>query len=298
MGMQGFAIGGMAEQDISAFIGAGKTSEELRKGNSAATDSVNKGYYSAAGYQQPIYDTGMGAYRTLADNINRGRYNMKTPVFENNQEAPQYQEQSFNFQADPGYQFRLQQGQDSVQASAAARGMGLSGATLKALAKYGQGAASDEYQNAYSRYNNDRNFGYGQYRDANSDYQNNRDFRYKSFSDRYNRDYQQNQDSYNRLANLSQTGINAGNNLSGMSERRGLTLADLAVQRGNINAGEWQGYTDAAYQQGAHLQQIGGMSEGGGGGGMGGFSQMMGGGGGSAGGGGMESGMAMEGGYA
>lgn len=60
-----------------------------------------------------------------------------------------------DFQADPGYQFRLQQGMDGVQNSAAARGNLLSGGTLKALQKYGQDFASNEYQNAYNRFNND-----------------------------------------------------------------------------------------------------------------------------------------------
>lgn len=60
------------------------------------------------------------------------------------------------FQADPGYQFRMDQGNKSVEQSAAARGMQLSGATMKALQRFGQDTASNEYQNAYNRYNNDQ----------------------------------------------------------------------------------------------------------------------------------------------
>lgn len=56
-----------------------------------------------------------------------------------------------NYQGDPGYQFRLGQGQDQINAAAAARGMGNSGATLKALTRYGQDYASNEYNNAYNR---------------------------------------------------------------------------------------------------------------------------------------------------
>lgn len=58
-----------------------------------------------------------------------------------------------DFQADPGYQFRQSEGQRMLEGSAAGRGGLLSGGTLKALAKYGQGLASDEYGNAYNRYN-------------------------------------------------------------------------------------------------------------------------------------------------
>lgn len=57
---------------------------------------------------------------------------------------------------DPSYQFRLQQGQDSIQSGAAAQGGLLSGATQKALLNYGQDAASQEYGNAYNRFNADQ----------------------------------------------------------------------------------------------------------------------------------------------
>ena len=58
--------------------------------------------------------------------------------------------------SDPSYQFRLQQGQDAIQSSAAAQGGLLSGATLKALQNYGQESASQEYSNAYNRFNADQ----------------------------------------------------------------------------------------------------------------------------------------------
>lgn len=58
--------------------------------------------------------------------------------------------------SDPSYQFRLQQGQDAIQSSAAAQGGLLTGATLKALQNYGQESASQEYSNAYNRFNADQ----------------------------------------------------------------------------------------------------------------------------------------------
>lgn len=60
-----------------------------------------------------------------------------------------------DFQADPGYAFRQSEGQKAIDNSAAARGSSLSGATLKALTRYGQDTASAEYQNSYNRWNND-----------------------------------------------------------------------------------------------------------------------------------------------
>ncbi len=55
------------------------------------------------------------------------------------------------FTATPGYDFRLQSGNDSINALAGARGGLHSGATLKALADYNQGMASDEYGNYLNR---------------------------------------------------------------------------------------------------------------------------------------------------
>lgn len=61
-----------------------------------------------------------------------------------------------DFQQDPGYKFRMQQGQQAIERSAAARGMTQSGAQLKALAQYGQDLGAQEYQSAYDRFNADR----------------------------------------------------------------------------------------------------------------------------------------------
>lgn len=54
-------------------------------------------------------------------------------------------------QADPGYQFALQQGQDAIQRSAAAKGTLLTGGTLKDLAGYTAGAAAQDYGNIFNR---------------------------------------------------------------------------------------------------------------------------------------------------
>lgn len=62
----------------------------------------------------------------------------------------------FRFQQDPGYQFRMGEGQRAVEAGAAARGGVLGGRALKELTRYGQGFASNEYNNAFNRFETDR----------------------------------------------------------------------------------------------------------------------------------------------
>lgn len=52
---------------------------------------------------------------------------------------------------DPSYAFRFGEGNRAVNTSAAAQGNRLSGGTLKALTRYGQGMASTEYGNQFNR---------------------------------------------------------------------------------------------------------------------------------------------------
>jgi len=57
-----------------------------------------------------------------------------------------------DYQADPGYAFRLSEGMKGLNATAAARGGLISGNALRAATQYGQEMGSQEYQNAYNRY--------------------------------------------------------------------------------------------------------------------------------------------------
>jgi len=52
---------------------------------------------------------------------------------------------------DPGYQFRLSEGQKALERSGAARGVTNTGGNMKGLLDYGQQAASQEYGNVYDR---------------------------------------------------------------------------------------------------------------------------------------------------
>ena len=59
---------------------------------------------------------------------------------------------NYNQNTDPGTQFRLQQGLNAMNATAAARGGLISGNALKAGQDYGQAQGSQEYSNAFNRY--------------------------------------------------------------------------------------------------------------------------------------------------
>ena len=88
--------------------------------------------------QQPFYQAGVNALPAL---LQASTY------------TPFGQEQ---FQADPGYAFRLSEGQKALDRSAAARGGLISGGALKAATTYGQNMGSQEYQNAFNRYQTER----------------------------------------------------------------------------------------------------------------------------------------------
>jgi hypothetical protein len=61
------------------------------------------------------------------------------------------------FTQDPGYAFRLKQGMNAMNNQAAARGGLISGNALRAAQGYGQEMGSQEYGNAFNRYQIERN---------------------------------------------------------------------------------------------------------------------------------------------
>lgn len=103
------------------------------------------------------------------------------------------------FQASPGYQFQLQQGEQAVTDQASATG-GIGGNTLKALTTFGQGEANQDYYNAMNAYI-----------------------------------AQQNQ-QYNQLSNLVTGGQNAAGNLASASQQTGASIGSNITSAGTASA--------------------------------------------------------------
>jgi hypothetical protein len=57
----------------------------------------------------------------------------------------------YDYTTSPGYQFRFNEGQRAVDSSAAAKGLLMSGGQLKALERYGQGIASQDFTDQFNR---------------------------------------------------------------------------------------------------------------------------------------------------
>ena len=99
-----------------------------------------------------------------------------------------------DLEADPGYQFRLKQGEKSIQRSNAAKGLLQSGKTLKDLSSFSQGLASQEYGDAYNRAVGRFGMRQGQSRDARDRALQNWGMRYGTTTDAYGRNRQNWQD--------------------------------------------------------------------------------------------------------
>ncbi len=142
MGSVGRSIGGFVEDFTGINTGGDSAADRATRAQQTATNSANDMqrymFEQQRADQEPWRQTGTTALKDLAGGDFQRDFTMA------------------DFEADPGYQFRMAEGAKALERSAAARGGLNSGATLKALTKYGQDFASNEYNNAYNRFNADR----------------------------------------------------------------------------------------------------------------------------------------------
>lgn len=149
-------------------------------------------------------------------------------------------------QNDPGFQSRLQLGQQALERSAAGRGTLLTGGTAKDLAQFGQNYASNEYQNVYGRaaqdYNTNRNNAYQQYLGDQSTFYANQNNPFAKLLSLSALD-QQGQIANGQLglgyANLNASNINAGNLLN-------FDYTQLGANNLNQGANAYGNYTTGA----------------------------------------------------
>ena len=140
-----------------------------------------------------------------------------------------------DFQTDPGYSFRLSEGLKAIDRQAAARGGLISGAGLKAAGRFGGDLASQEYGNAFNRF------------------QTNRASQAGLFADALNRERTRQMDEYGRLSDFTNRGVSAANNTGASQAAYGTNFANLtsagaqAMGQGVLGAGQ----ATAAGQMGA-----------------------------------------------
>lgn len=125
-----------------------------------------------------------------------------------------------DFEVDPGYQFRQTEGQNAINNMAAATGNLNSGRALKDAMSFNSGLASQEYGNAYSRYNNDYTTGFN----AHSTSQNN---------------------TFNKLAALAGTGQSSASSLANAGQNYANQTGNALAQGANAQAAGQIGSSNA-----------------------------------------------------
>lgn len=149
-------------------------------------------------------------------------------------------------QVDPGYAFRLSEGQKALDRQAAARGGLISGSALKAATRYGQDMGSQEYQNAYNRGLTEYNAAaareaqqYGRAMDVYNAATARDAQQYARAVDEYNAKVQQSNTGFNRLASMAGIGQTATGQLGALGQSYGGNLSasgqNYANAIGNIN---------------------------------------------------------------
>lgn len=138
----------------SALLGANATqsaAETQAAAQQRANDLMYKMFQEQVGLQAPFREAGLTAQNRMLDLL--GLSANTGAVGYGSLNKPFGMEQ---FQADPGYAFRMSEGLKAIERSRAATGGLLSGGAGKALTRYGQDLASQEYGNAFTRYQTER----------------------------------------------------------------------------------------------------------------------------------------------
>jgi len=120
----------------------------------AATDAQRDIFERQVELQEPFREAGLAGQNRLLELLGLGEN--KTAAGYGKYATAEFTPANFLANQDPGYAFRMAEGLKGLERSAAARGGLLSGSTLKGISRYSQGLASDEYQNAFNRFQTQR----------------------------------------------------------------------------------------------------------------------------------------------
>lgn len=228
-----------------------RAAELQRESAREATDLQRRMYEEDVARQQPYYQAGVNALARVQEMAGQPQaqfqYGGELPA------AFEYRPEQLT--TDPGYQFRLQEGLKALERSAAARGGLMSGATGKALTRFGQEMGSQEFQNAYDR----ALTGYNALVQREQQ-------QYNRALGQFNLGREQNAEAYNRLAGLASAGSYTAGNLGAAGRAYGTTagnigmgtaqqIGNLAMQQGNL-AGQAQLAGASMFQRG-----LGGLGE-------------------------------------
>lgn len=222
---------GSIVSSVADIFGFGPASKQAEATKSAASTSADAARY-AADVQRQMFEKQLELQAPFREAGLKGQNRLLELLGIGGEQGAQgygrYATAEFtpaNFLAnqDPGYAFRMSEGLKALERSAAQRGGLLSGATLKATQRYGQDLASQEYQNAFNRYQAQR---------ANT------------------------LNPYASLAGVAQTSANAlgsaasqyGTNVGNIAMTGGANQANAQLALGNIRGQQMSNYANALGQ--------------------------------------------------
>lgn len=120
----------------ATIYSANKASQAQQAAANTAANTAMSQFNTVQGNLQPYMNAGASAQQTLTNLLPT----LTQPVTMD----------ETTLRNTPGYQFNLTQGLKSVQNSAAARGLGVSGAALKGASTFATGLADSTYQNQFA----------------------------------------------------------------------------------------------------------------------------------------------------
>lgn len=195
-------LGAVAGPIIGGIFGS-DASEDASNAQVAAADQSNATqlamFNQTRADNAPFRDTGVAANNKLTELMNGGQFSRRFT--------------QADMSADPVYQnglkFGLDQGTQGINRQAAAGGNFLSGATLKALTRFGNDYGSTRANESYNRFNNDQNA------------------------------------QYNKLAGLSGAGQQATNQISAAGQNMANNISASQIGAGNARASGYVGQANA-----------------------------------------------------
>jgi hypothetical protein len=141
-----------------------------------------------------------------------------------------------DFQTDPGYAFRLSEGMKALDRTAASRGGLLSGATLKGAQRYGSDLASQEYGNAYNRFQANRASQSQEYQNAFNRYQAERAAKEQGYGNAFNRFQTERINTLAPLQSLAGVGQSAAQQAQQASQNYSAGASSALANYGNAQA--------------------------------------------------------------
>lgn len=132
---------------VIGTVGASKAAGKQAAAADRASDTNLQMFERQNELQEPFRQAGLTAQNRLLDllglsqNMGAAGYGSLIKPFS-----------MADYEADPGYGFRLSEGMKALDRTASSRGRFFSGASLKEAQRFGQGLASEEYQNAFNRF--------------------------------------------------------------------------------------------------------------------------------------------------